>query len=85
MTTTPEPPAEFVGHGPAAEYLGLTRNTLSSYSSAGLGPKISGRKPRGQYYLPVYKRSDLDAWKASRPGQGARVDLKTKPSTGEAA
>jgi hypothetical protein len=30
---------------------------------------------QGQYNLPVFARETLDAWKADRPGQGARTDL----------
>jgi hypothetical protein len=63
-------PDRFVGYGPAAEYLGLKRNTLSSYVARGIGPEADG-----QYNLPVFTRAALDAWKESRPGQGARTDL----------
>jgi hypothetical protein len=67
--------AEFVGYGPAAEYLGLRRNTLSSYVARGIGPEVDHRKVEGQYNLPVFTREELDRWKADRPGQGARTDL----------
>jgi hypothetical protein len=72
---------EFVGYGPAAAYLGLQRNTLSSYVARGIGPsvKIENGEPvrviEGQYVLPVFERSALDEWRAARPGQGARTDL----------
>ncbi|HEU4751974.1 MAG TPA: helix-turn-helix domain-containing protein [Armatimonadota bacterium] len=66
---------EFVGYGPAAEYLGLKRNTLSSYVARGIGPEIDRREVDGQYNLPVFTREELDRWKAERPGQGARTDL----------
>lgn len=73
---------EFVGYGPAATYLGLKRNTLSSYQARGIGPKIKEDKngdpvrvAEGQYLLPVFLRSDLDEWRDNRPGQGARTDL----------
>jgi len=66
---------EFVGYGPAAEYLGLKRNTLSSYVARGIGPEVKERRVDGQYVLPVFERSELDRWKAERPGQGARTDL----------
>lgn len=66
----------FVGYGPAASYLGLKRNTLSSYVARGIGPEAEpDRKAEGQYNLPVFTRESLDAWKANRPGQGARTDL----------
>jgi hypothetical protein len=55
-------PGEFVGYGPAAEYLGLKRNTLSSYVARGIGPVIKDRKIDGQYVLPVFSREELDRW-----------------------
>lgn len=73
--TTPDNATEFVGYGPAAEYLGLKRNTLSSYVARGIGPAIERRQVDGQYNLPVFTRGELDRWKADRPGQGARTDL----------
>jgi hypothetical protein len=66
---------EFVGYGPAAEYLGLKRNTLSSYVARGIGPEVDHREVEGQYNLPVFTKEGLDRWKAERPGQGARTDL----------
>lgn len=66
----------FVGYGPAAAYLGLKRNTLSSYVARGIGPETEPEpEAQGQYNLPVFTRAKLDAWKANRPGQGARTDL----------
>lgn len=65
---------EYVGYGPAAEYLGIARNTLSSYVSRGTGPQVTGRRMAGQYVLPVFTQEDLDRWQESRPGQGARTD-----------
>jgi hypothetical protein len=82
MTDTMDAPDEFVGYRSAAEYLGLARNTLSSYVSRGIGPKekldADGKPERqveGQYLLPVFERKELDRWKEERPGQGARTDL----------
>lgn len=69
-------PDTFVGYGPAARYLGLKRNTLSSYVTRGIGPKMeSERAVDGQYNLPVFTRAALDLWIKDRPGQGARTDL----------
>lgn len=76
--TTPVSMAEdekFVGYGPAAAYLGLQRNTLSSYCARGIGPKVHDHEVVDQYNMPVFLRGDLDEWKANRPGQGARTDL----------
>ncbi len=73
-----ETQTEFVGYGPAAEYLGLKRNTLSSYVARGIGPEAEPeREADGQYNLPVFTRESLDAWKDARPGQGARTDLSS--------
>ena len=73
--TEPMPSDEIVGYGPAAKYLGLKRNTLSSYVARGSGPRVKERRIEGQYVLPVFDRAELDRWKNSRPGQGARTDL----------
>lgn len=74
---------EFLGYGPAAEYLGLKANTLSGYCSRGIGPDPVDRKVQGQYVLPVFLRSELDRWRASRPGQGTRTDLIEASSPSE--
>lgn len=75
--TTPDktPPDEFVGYGPAAEYVGVQRNTLSGYVARGIGPMADRHEPHGQYILPVFTRAELDEWVKNRPGQGARTDL----------
>lgn len=70
-------PDTFVGFGPAAEYLGLRRNTLSSYATRGIGPTVDHHEVVDQYKMPVFTRAELDRWKANRPGQGARTDLLT--------
>lgn len=76
MTSQEEIPDRFVGYGPAAEYLGLKRNTLSSYVARGIGPVAEPeREADGQYNLPVFTRASLDVWREARPGQGARTDL----------
>lgn len=81
-TTAAQEDREFVGYGPAAEYLDLARNTLSSYVARGIGPEVAtlpdgteDRRIQGQYVLPVFRQSELDRWRAGRPGQGARTDL----------
>jgi hypothetical protein len=69
-------PDRFVGYGPAAKYLGLRRNTLSSYVARGIGPRCEPLpQAAGQYNLPVFTRAELDMWQEARPGQGARTDL----------
>lgn len=74
-------PKELVGYGPAAEHLGLRPNTLASYVSRGIGPRVKERRPDGQYVRPVFDQADLDEWKNSRPGQGARTDLIPAPAS----
>lgn len=66
---------EFVGYGPASQYLGLKRNTLSSYAARAIGPVPDTHRIVDQYNMPVFYRESLDRWKANRPGQGARTDL----------
>ena len=70
-----EAPEEFEGYGPAAKYLGLKRNTVSSYVARGIGPESFETRAVGQYNVPVFTRQALDTWRDSRPGQGARTDL----------
>jgi hypothetical protein len=72
---TTEAPETFVGYGPAAEYLGLKRNTLSSYAARGIGPEVDHYQAVDQYNMPVFTRAELDRWREARPGQGARTDL----------
>lgn len=75
-TSEKDPTRRYVGFGPAAAYLGLARNTLSSYVTRGIGPVPEPeREPVGQYLLPVFTEKELDRWQAGRPGQGARTDL----------
>jgi len=69
-------PDQFVGYQAAADYLGLARNTVSSYVARGIGPEaLPETRPHGQYNLPVFTRESLDTWLKGRPGQGARTDL----------
>jgi hypothetical protein len=71
-----DPQMEFVGYGAAARYLGIKRNTLSSYVARGIGPEaLPEKRAVSQYNLPVFTREILDAWRGLRPGQGARTDL----------
>jgi hypothetical protein len=74
--TTVEVPEdrEFVGYPAAAKYLGLKTGTLSFYMGRGYGPKSTGRRTVGQYNQWVFLQSELDRWKANRPGRGARTD-----------
>jgi hypothetical protein len=65
---------KFVGYDAAAEYLDMNKNTLSAYCSKGYGPAEHARQIESGYARPVFLGSELDRWKANRPGQGARTD-----------
>lgn len=82
MTTPDQNPGltEYIGYGPAGKYLGLKRNTLSSYAARGIGPTPYMHRVVDQYYMPIFRQKDLDEWRDSRPGQGARTDLPTPAS-----
>lgn len=69
---------EYRGYEAAAKYLGLKRNTLSSYVARGIGPVVSRREVEGQYVIPIFAEGDLDQWAKDRPGQGARTDLPAR-------
>lgn len=60
----------FVGYGPASEYLGIAKGTLSTYVGRGQGPRPEkDRVQAGQYNHYVFRKSELDRWKANkRPG-----------------
>lgn len=73
-TGSAEADRELIGYGPAAEYLQMHKGTLSSYVSTGYGPTPIRSEVRGQYRQWVFLTSELDRWKASRPGRGARTD-----------
>lgn len=76
MDQETNPNETFIGYGAAAAYLGLRKNTLSSYVARGIGPEaLPDRHADGQYNLPVFTRASLDEWRDARPGQGARTDL----------
>lgn len=81
---TRDPDRRYVGFGPAAAYLGLQRNTLSSYVTRGIGPvPLPDREAQGQYLLPVFTEGELDRWRDDRPGQGARTDLVSATATAD--
>lgn len=89
--TREEPPDEFVGYGDAAAYLGMKRNTLTAYCSPRRRPDGTYADPIGPtplpdkrvvkgWAMPVFPRAELDRWRNSRPGQGARTDLLERPA-----
>jgi len=54
-----------------AEYLGLSVRTVETYRADGRMPTATmvGR-------TPTWTRAQIDQWMTSRPGQGARTDLR---------
>ena len=54
-----------------AEYLGLSIRTVETYRADGRMPEptMVGR-------TPTWTRVQIDEWQATRPGRGARTDLR---------
>jgi excisionase family DNA binding protein len=54
-----------------AEHLGLSVRTVEAYRRDGRLPEATmvGR-------TPTWTREQIDQWQATRPGQGARTDLR---------
>lgn len=54
-----------------AEYLGLSIRTVETYRADGRMPEptMVGR-------TPTWTREQIDQWQATRPGRGARTDLR---------
>ena len=54
-----------------AEHLGLSVRTVETYRAHGRMPEATmvGR-------TPTWTREQIDQWQATRPGQGARTDLR---------
>ena len=68
-------PTEYLGTAAVAERAGLTVPTIRSYIFKGLMPDadVIITTPSGP--LRGWAPETIDAWQASRPGQGARTDL----------
>lgn len=67
--------AEYLGTAAVAERVGLSVPTIRSYIRKGLLPDadVIITTPSGP--LRGWAPETIDAWQASRPGQGARTDL----------
>jgi len=65
-----------IGNKAAAAYAGVSESTWSAYVARDQAPKPDRREIHGGYARPVWDRTTLDAWKAARPGPGARTDLR---------
>ncbi len=54
-----------------AEHLGLSVRTIQAY-------RLDGRMPPAVMVgrTPTWTREQIDEWQATRPGRGARTDLR---------
>jgi hypothetical protein len=59
----------------AAEMAGVRPNTWRAYVARGHAPAPDGREELSRH--PYWLETTVSAWKASRPGPGARTDLRT--------
>lgn len=67
---------EYLGAADFADRAGLATTTIRSYMRKGLTPPadVVITTPSGP--LRGWSPKTIDAWLASRPGQGARTDLR---------
>ena len=67
---------EYLGAADFAARAGLATETIRSYMRKGLTPPadVIITTPSGQ--LRGWSTDTIDAWLASRPGRGARTDLR---------
>ncbi|SPT53500.1 Uncharacterised protein [Actinomyces bovis] len=73
-------PARYLGLSALAERAGISRNTASSYAAGGYLPPPDALIIEGAREVRGWLPSTVDQWLASRPGRGARTDLR-KPTT----
>ena len=68
-------PTEYLGTAAVAERVGLAVATIRSYILKGIMPEadVIITTPSGP--LRGWAPETIDAWQASRPGQGTRTDL----------
>lgn len=66
---------EYLGTAAVADHVGLSVATIRSYILKGIMPEadVIITTPSGP--LRGWAPETIDAWQASRPGQGARTDL----------
>ena len=70
MTTT------YMGTGAVAEYLGLTTRSIKSYVGKGLIVEADVIIEGPGYLVRGWSKETIDEWMKTRPGRGARTDLK---------
>lgn len=61
-------PSEIMDRDEAAEYIGVTRDTLAQMASRNRGPRYSKISNR----IVRYRRSDIDAWIEAHLVDGSR-------------
>jgi hypothetical protein len=69
-------PTEYLGTAAVAERAGLAVATVRSYIRKGLLPDADAIITTPSGPLRGWSVDTIDAWLASRPGQGARTDLR---------
>lgn len=67
---------DYLGAGAAAEHLGLSRKTVEGFIEHNTFATPDARIGRIRGWLVP----TLDTWRANRPGQGARTDLRKEGS-----
>jgi hypothetical protein len=65
LVSPPEPPSDVLTPKQAATYLHLSARTLETMRTRGGGPPFA-KYGEGRSARVVYRRSDLEAWIASR-------------------
>lgn len=68
VTTTDE----IRGNQAAADYVGVSVNAWRPYVARGQAPAPDRREIAGGHAIPVWDKTTLDNWKATRPGRGRR-------------
>lgn len=74
--------SERLGSKAAAAYVEVAASTWRAYVARGQAPAPDG-KDEG-FGKDYWLKSTLDAWRASRPGPGARTDLAAEKADGGA-
>lgn len=67
---------EYLGTADFAARAGLATATIRSYMHKGLTPPADVQISTPNGPLRGWSAETIDAWLASRPGQGARTDLR---------
>lgn len=74
--TRPDPAAVPLTNAEAAARAGIAPSTWRDYVAKGYAPRPDGRIGRTPWWWPA----TIDEWLPTRPGRGARTDLRTPPT-----